>query len=722
MKTVNTEAKSMLAKLLAVENITVQHNNVPTAMFDVANRVLVLPMWENMNDNVYDLLVGHEVGHALFTPNTIIEAIESMKTNAPATVKKDYLNVVEDVRIEKLMQDKYPGLRKDFYRGYDWMMNADLFGVCDKDVNSLPLVDRVNIHFKMRGMVQVNFSDEEMIVVDQIANAGTFDQAIEATDAMLALESSRVSPSDEMSEGTESGEGTEGGGDSGAGVEGENTDDSGSGDNANNTDGDNNTDSTNDNGDSGDSTTNSNNDSGDTDGYGGGYDGGGNDVGSSSIGGSNDDVHVSNIPESITQSKLEDAVSKMSNYDENGNSVEYHDVPNFDSEDAIVGFNEISKMIEESVHSSIRGRYVGDFNEFIAESKKVVSKMIQQFEIKKAAEQSRREMNSKSGMLDLSKVINYKWSEDIFLTNTSVNDGKSHGVVIFLDWSGSMCPTMLQTIKQMLQIAMFCKKASIPFEVYAFTSNRHMVNQYLRGQDTKYSKMSCPMVLMNLLSTRAKNSEWNKMMFNCYYIGAVIQNNRYRYLPDSFTPNSTPLNNCIIFAKDLINKFKATTKCDIVTPIFLTDGDASDFRALPLFYDNFEYSKKYGINFGDGTSDMYDGRRGAMPETEVLIKWLSIATGCKVCGVSIVSKSRYKSLLVNSDDQNPPFIVSNSGGYSRRIVVCVENDNNIRDINDVKVGANSRVIANAMMSGFKNGQKSASVMVDIVDQVSSNIH
>ena len=39
---INFDAKSQLAKLIATENIDIQHNNVKTASFDVVNRVLTL--------------------------------------------------------------------------------------------------------------------------------------------------------------------------------------------------------------------------------------------------------------------------------------------------------------------------------------------------------------------------------------------------------------------------------------------------------------------------------------------------------------------------------------------------------------------------------------------------------------------------------------------------------------------------------------------------------
>ena len=66
---VQHEVKSQLARLLATEDIVVEHKNVDCAQFDVRRRVLTLPLWEKASYNVYDMLVGHEVGHALFTPD-----------------------------------------------------------------------------------------------------------------------------------------------------------------------------------------------------------------------------------------------------------------------------------------------------------------------------------------------------------------------------------------------------------------------------------------------------------------------------------------------------------------------------------------------------------------------------------------------------------------------------------------------------------------------------
>ena len=103
---VRHEIKSQLAKLLATEDLVVEHKNVETAQFNVHTRVLQLPLWEKASNNVYDMLVGHEVGHALYTPD---------EWDWMDRVSQTFVNVVEDARIEKLMKRRYPGLAKTFY-------------------------------------------------------------------------------------------------------------------------------------------------------------------------------------------------------------------------------------------------------------------------------------------------------------------------------------------------------------------------------------------------------------------------------------------------------------------------------------------------------------------------------------------------------------------------------------------------------------------------------
>ena len=133
------EIKETLAKLLATENLIVEHRKVSTASFDVENRVLTLPMWEKASNLVYDLLVGHEVGHALYTPN------ENWKKDKYAKVPMSFVNVVEDARIEKMMKRRYAGLSKTFYNGYQELHEDDFFSVEDEDMSKMAFIDRLNL-------------------------------------------------------------------------------------------------------------------------------------------------------------------------------------------------------------------------------------------------------------------------------------------------------------------------------------------------------------------------------------------------------------------------------------------------------------------------------------------------------------------------------------------------------------------------------------------------
>jgi hypothetical protein len=131
---VQHEVKSQLAKLLATEDIVVEHKHVETAQFNVQTRVLILPLWEKASNAVYDMLVGHEVGHALFTPNE----------DPPEGIPHNFLNVCEDARIEKLMKRKYMGLAKSFYNGYNELHDQDFFDLEDEDIDNFNLLNQTH--------------------------------------------------------------------------------------------------------------------------------------------------------------------------------------------------------------------------------------------------------------------------------------------------------------------------------------------------------------------------------------------------------------------------------------------------------------------------------------------------------------------------------------------------------------------------------------------------
>ena len=171
---VQQEIKSQLAKLLATEDIVVEHKHVEQAQFNVQSRALILPLWEKASNDVYDMLVGHEVGHALFTPDV----------DPPRDIPFQFVNVVEDARIEKLMKRKYLGIAKSFYRGYNELYNEDYFEVDGQNISSFNLADRANLHFKVGSFLDIPFSTPETEIINLIKNAETFTDTIAAAEAL----------------------------------------------------------------------------------------------------------------------------------------------------------------------------------------------------------------------------------------------------------------------------------------------------------------------------------------------------------------------------------------------------------------------------------------------------------------------------------------------------------------------------------------------------------
>ena len=172
--------KSLLAKLLATENVTVEHGKFSTASFDVKNRVLRLPIWKEMSGSLYDLMVLHEVGHALWTPEEGWH--ESASKKGPGF--KSFLNVVEDARIERKIKDKYPGGRKSFIDGYLELVRKDFFGTSGVDLNELNLIDRINLYFKAGSSSGIEFSEEENEFIEKVSTTRTWDDVVRVSEEL----------------------------------------------------------------------------------------------------------------------------------------------------------------------------------------------------------------------------------------------------------------------------------------------------------------------------------------------------------------------------------------------------------------------------------------------------------------------------------------------------------------------------------------------------------
>ena len=188
VSTSNKSSKDILARAMAQEDIYVEHSaSAETAAFDVKNRRLILPMWKDMDDALYDMLVGHEVSHALNTP---ADGWQEFVGNGPkSSMRHMFVNVVEDARIERMIKAKFPGLRRDFAAAYASLHERDLFQIAEKDLAELPLIDRLNLHFKIGlfGLETITFSPGEQQYVTRMAETKTFEEVMVLAEELFNL-------------------------------------------------------------------------------------------------------------------------------------------------------------------------------------------------------------------------------------------------------------------------------------------------------------------------------------------------------------------------------------------------------------------------------------------------------------------------------------------------------------------------------------------------------
>ena len=442
------ETKGQLAKLLATEDITVRHSSqAETASFDVKNRVLTLPEWDNISKDTLDMLIGHEVGHALYTHLTDWEsAIDS-------GYHKGILNVIEDARIEKKVKRRYPGIVRSFLTGYKDLVNKGFFGNLS-DLEDKRLVDRLNLHFKLGWSVNIPFENEEMEFVSRIEACESWADVLAIADDLMAHS---VSEELDRMEDFEFGHG---------GMAGDSDEDTSEHEIPGMDD--------------------------DSDGDAELPDG---DESSNSHSAGNDDMTRDEMTDALgddlveTQEefdqRVQDIVNKQAGEkkyfrlpEPNLNSliVPYSDILAYGSqriEKVIAEGKEIDPEYRSYYRSSAPENFAeapGEFNTFRKRSIKIVNYMAKEFERKKAANEYRKESVSKTGVLDMTKIHQYKYNDDLFLRNTIRPDGKNHGMVMLMDWSGSMADKIFDTVKQTLNMVWFCKKVNIPFEVYAFSN------------------------------------------------------------------------------------------------------------------------------------------------------------------------------------------------------------------------------------------------------------
>ena len=603
MTTTLNEIKSQLAKLLATEDLIVEHKPVETASFNVSSRVLTLPVWD-ASENVYDMLVSHEVSHALYTPD--IEWYKDRQINP------SFVNIVEDARVEKLMKRRYAGISKTFFNGYQELSDKDFFGIELKDIDEMNLADKINLYFKIGNFVDIDFTVEEEIYRSQVEKAETFEDTLNAAEALFKYCQAKLEEKKEQEKlDMESAEG-----DSIDDVDNngsDTTDEQGSSEEE---------------GELAQGVKPTEDEEGST------------EEQSAPSGGSTGGLEVE------TADSLEEAIKNLAQT--NVRETVYWEIPQVDLKRIIISNETIHELCDtqfaedevrfEEMVKAQKLKYPdfdyykesswnydktvdadATFVKFKRSAQKEVNYLVKEFECKKSASAYARATTSRTGVLDTSRLHTYKYSEDLFKKVTVLPEGKNHGLVFILDWSGSMSNVMLDTVKQLYNLLWFCKKVQIPFEVYAFTHDYPNENRYIEERSEQFAytvkdglAMFDPKVsLMNIFTSKVKGKELEKQMKNIWRIVNNFGYCRTKYqIPLGMSLSGTPLNDTLIALHQLIPDFKSKNKVEKVQCVILTDGESNHLSYHVTVKRSWDDSLYRGYNSIPSNSYLRDRKTG----------------------------------------------------------------------------------------------------------------
>ena len=624
----NHAAQSQLAKLLASENITVRHDaKAQTAAFDVKNRVLILPIWRQMSKDLYDMLIIHEVGHALDTPcdgwQDAIKKIAS-KLNGDATKGvssiKGFLNVVEDARIDKRQKRRYPGSRRNYVIGMKELIDNDFFGTKGRDLNTLSFIDRMNIFFKGGAMLGIKFAPAEKAFLKRAEMAETWDEVVALTEDIYAyakankdldqsLKSNDMGMSDEDGDDYVEEDENWRSGDNGDWNEDDEEDDTEDGssaaddsdDEADETDGDGDGDSDDDSDDANaDKSSKSDKNDGDK----------------QETSASGDD----NLPESETDKSWEEKRKQLNA--QNSPTYVYVTLPTPNLSRIVDDYKKVMADWREHFSADVVAQ---SYNKFKSEENAAISFMIKEFESRKAADVYQRTSIAKTGVIDTNKLHSYRYNDDIFRKLSVVAEGKNHGFVMFLDWSGSMDHRIKETIRQLASIALFCKRVQIPFEVYTFRTALDRDGDDAGFWNMKDSDVTLGnLKIRNILSSRMSTTELNFAFGVLLYAGGRIY---------SDPMHATPLNSAVVVAPYIVENFRNQNKLQVVNTVFLTDGDSDPVWGWSKQRHDYNRNGYKFVLTDDKTKREYMINNGSnMDVTSTLLSMLKDRTDCNLIG------------------------------------------------------------------------------------------
>lgn len=582
--TQQTQTNDITTRLLAQENLLIQRAPVSTASFDVVNRVLTLPQWQNMTPEIEEMLKAHEVAHALYTDYVTFETAKEAESERG--IPHGFCNVLEDARIEKLMKRKYPGLRSVFNKGYKQLNERDFFELSKHDVSKLQLIDKINLYYKAGFDCGVKFTPAEKYLVDQVARLESIEDVV--TLARKVYDFTKKQKQDVLKQLSNDEEFQRMIQEKQKEQEDEDTlyaDDESDYDDdydlfedeenrheydAKESEEDN----------------EEKNDRKDVTGRGAGTD--------------SEDIQTQDTPtDPVTLRSFEEKLAESADVNTRYTYIDMVRMGELEN-DIIIPYKKVLADNTNSVQTSIQkaidqgyqhridllSSYSKDlnsnFDSFMVETQRVVAYLVKEFEMRKAATDYKRVQVAKSGVLDPRKLAQFKIREDLFKSIAITKDGKKHGMLFILDWSGSMGDYLTDTVKQLISLVLFCHRVKIPFQVFAFTDESHLRNDgktdqeieakrithssKLHGQSENTLGLDTNFALLEFFNHKMSNSDLQKM---CRTMFAMS----HGFCADGYSLSGTPLNEALGFLYDYSEKFVRANQVEKFTLIKLTDGD-----------------------------------------------------------------------------------------------------------------------------------------------------
>jgi len=657
--------KSNLAKLLATENVNVQYRKAKTASFNPATRTLIIPIMKEMSNDLHDYLVGHEVGHAHDTPKDgWHDAVHANGNNY-----KSFLNVVEDARIEKRMKRRYPGLRKSFRNGFDDLMQRDFFEVAHQNLNTLPFIDRVNLFTKSDYTLDIIFNKEETVLLDKVKAIETWDDAVRVTNELWAFSKEEMSKlsehgghegfddsdsdyddsdsygEDDPSEDDQDGESGSGEGKS-SGEKKDKSDESAADQK---------------------STESDDGDDGENDGY-------RNILNRNKKSAASDFDQYSDEPVCETDNNFRK--NEITLIDEKSLDYVYAKLPTPILSKIITPAKRVQELLTQEFskqNAEYESVSTALYNDFKRKNERYISLLAKEFEMRKAATKYSKSRLSNTGDVDISKIYKYQIDDNIFRKMMKVPKGKSHGLVLLLDKSGSMSQNMASSIEQILILALFCRKVNIPFKVYGFGNaiavrqidypnemkewEKQLEKNELSSWNDMYGTFSKNdgeletnvVYLREVINSQMGNASFQKAvknlccLMNSYGYGTSVYSQRSFHRPPSESLSNTPLIEALIALKPILEEFRQTNHLDIVNTVIVHDGDADDIQAV---YARGERHDRKWFNARTENVFITDGKNQLKvafnPKTHgntlqsVISNWLTSTTGTKLFGFFII--------------------------------------------------------------------------------------